>query len=131
MSRFEKHVFICTNERPPGHRKGCCADCGGNQIKALLKARVKAAGLKNDIRINSAGCLDACEFGPVMVVYPEGVWYTCVKPEDVDDIFHSHLKAGEPVARLMIESKALKALTSRPTRDRFDGDRPCQPPENA
>lgn len=130
MSRFEKHVFICTNERPPGHRKGCCADCGGNQIKAMLKARAKAAGLKDTIRVNGAGCLDACEYGPSIVVYPEGIWYGCVQPEDVDEIFRSHLQSDEPVARLMIPEKELQSIATRSTSQRFDEPRPCQSPEN-
>lgn len=130
MTRFEKHVFICTNQRPEGHPKGCCADCGGGEIKALLKARVKGAGLQASIRVNSAGCLDACEYGPTLVVYPEGTWYGCVQAADVDEIFRSHLKNNEPVARLLIPENELKALTSRTTAQRFGSERPCQSPEN-
>ena len=102
MKRFEKHIFICENKRPNGHPRGCCAEKGSPEVRELLKTRIKELGLNADIRANGAGCLDACEFGTSMVVYPEQVWYGEVKKEDVEEIIQSHIINNIPVKRLMI-----------------------------
>lgn len=102
MSHFSKHVFFCTNKRPNG--ESCCENHGANDLRAYAKDQVKAAGLSGTgkVRINSAGCLDRCNDGPVMVVYPEAVWYTYVDKEDIDEIIESHLKHGKVVERLKV-----------------------------
>lgn len=102
MSFFDKHVFFCTNQRANGET--CCADRGANELRAYAKDKVKALGLAGEgkVRINSAGCLDRCDQGPVLVVYPEGIWYTYVDKEDIDEIVESHLQHGTPVERLKI-----------------------------
>ncbi len=107
--RYERHVFVCENRRPDGHPRGCCAGRGGVEVKEALKAELKARGLLARVRAHSAGCLDACERGPVMVVYPEGVWYGGVTPEDVPEIVERHLVGGEPVERLVIREFPAKA----------------------
>lgn len=82
---YKHHVFICQNERTEGHVRGCCASKGAIDLLAYMKERVKDLNIK-DIRINKAGCFNACEKGPVMVIYPQGQWF-CVKTKnDVDDI---------------------------------------------
>lgn len=103
MSYFERHVFFCTNKRANG--EACCADCGVDELRAYAKSRCKEMGLNGagKVRINSAGCLDRCEEGPVMVVYPEAVWYSFVDEEDVNEIIDSHLVNGEVVERLKID----------------------------
>lgn len=98
---YRLHVFCCTNERPAGHPRGSCAAKGSGRLRNYMKARAKELGLK-DVRINSAGCLDRCELGPTMVVYPDGVWYRCETLEDVDAILQSHLVEGKRVDRLML-----------------------------
>jgi len=98
---YRIHVFVCTNRRPDGHPRGCCAGRGSEPLRDYLKARAKEAGLK-DIRVNSAGCLDRCELGPVMVIYPEGVWYSYHTHEDIDEILDTHLVKGGRVTRLML-----------------------------
>lgn len=98
---FEAHVFVCCNRRPDGHRRGSCAAKGSEQLRDYMKARAKELGLAG-VRINMAGCLDRCEFGPTMVVYPEGVWYKIKTKTDVDEVLEAHLVAGGRVPHLML-----------------------------
>lgn len=88
----------CDADRPS------CNQCGSGAMRDYAKGRVKELGLAGEgkVRVNQAGCLDRCEEGPVCVVYPEGVWYTYVDEEDVDEIIESHLVNGKPVKRLQI-----------------------------
>lgn len=99
---FEAHVFVCTNRRPDGHKRGSCAAEGGEKLRDYFKSRAKELGLKAT-RINSAGCLDRCECGPVFVVYPEGVWYHAHSRKDVEEILQTHLIGGGRVERLMLQ----------------------------
>jgi (2Fe-2S) ferredoxin len=102
MARFRHHVFVCENRRPEDDPRGCCACKGSEAIRQALKGELKRRGLKGTVRANAAGCLDACAYGPTIVVYPEGVWYGRVRLEDVPEIVERHLVHGEPVTRLMI-----------------------------
>ena len=102
MPAFEKHVFVCTNTRPEGHPRGCCSAKDSNAIRDRMKELVAKAGLKGKVRINTAGCLDQCEHGVTIVVYPEAVWYGFVRLEDVDEIVNSHLIGNAPVERLRL-----------------------------
>lgn len=99
---YRKHVFCCTNERAAGDPRGCCKHKGSERLRNYMKARAKELGL-SDLRINTAGCLDRCELGPSVVIYPEGVWYTVRTPEDVDEILRVHLIGGGRVRRLMMD----------------------------
>jgi len=99
---YRKHIFCCTNERPAGHPRGCCKEKDSLRLRNYMKARTKELGL-SDLRVNAAGCLDRCELGPTMVIYPEGVWYSYHSPEDVDEIIRVHLVEGGRVARLMLQ----------------------------
>ncbi|NQV22629.1 MAG: (2Fe-2S) ferredoxin domain-containing protein [Rhodospirillales bacterium] len=98
---YQRHVFCCTNQRAPGHVRGCCQDKGAAKLRDYMKSRAKDMKLRR-VRINLSGCLDRCELGPTMVVYPEGVWYTCQTEADVDEILERHLRNGERVERLML-----------------------------
>ena len=102
MSYFKHHVFFCCNQRDPGET--CCNNHGASEMQAYAKDRVAKLGLKGKgkVRINKAGCLDRCDDGPVLVVYPEAVWYTYVDKEDIDEIVDSHLVGGKVVERLKI-----------------------------
>lgn len=101
MPHFRCHVFCCTNQRPAGDPRGCCAEKGASDLRNYMKARAKALGLKG-VRINTAGCLDRCAHGPSLVIYPEGAWYTMRTEADVDEILASHLRDGRPVERLLM-----------------------------
>jgi (2Fe-2S) ferredoxin len=103
MKRFEKHIFICENKRPPDDPKGCCADKGGSELKAKFKQRLLELGLKPQVRANTSGCLDACEFGASIVVYPDQIWYGGVTIDDVEEIIQSHIINNKPVERLFIK----------------------------
>lgn len=101
---FKHHVFFCINQRDDG--RASCGDCGAPAAQKYAKQRIKELNLNGagKVRINQAGCLDRCELGPVLVVYPEGVWYTYVDNRDVDEIIESHLKSGKIVERLRLSS---------------------------
>ena len=102
MSYYDKHVFFCTNQREDGGP--CCANHDAQAMRDHAKGRIKAMDVNGPgkIRINSAGCLDRCGEGPVLVVYPEAVWYTYVDQADIDEIIDSHLVGGKVVDRLKI-----------------------------
>lgn len=102
MSHYRRHVFFCVNERE-GPRT-CCEEGGASRVRQYAKQRVKELGLNGpgEVRVNAAGCMDRCEEGPVMVVYPEGVWYHYLDENDVEEIIREHLIEGRPVERLRI-----------------------------
>ena len=102
MNYYEHHVFFCCNQRTDG--RVCCNARGAQELRDYAKARVKSLGLagKGRVRVNQAGCLDRCEEGPVIVVYPEAVWYTYVDRDDVDEIIDEHLVNGRIGERLRI-----------------------------
>ena len=102
MRFYQHHVFFCTNQRDKGET--CCNDRGAQEVRAYAKDRIKALGLNGagKVRINSAGCLDRCDEGPVLVVYPDATWYTYVDKEDIDEIIDEHIVHGRVVERLKI-----------------------------
>ena len=105
MPRFQKHLFICINERAPDNPKGCCSLRGSADLLDYIKGRVHELGLKGKVRVNKAGCLDACAQGPSMVVYPDDVWYAPRTREDMEEILQEHIQNNRPVERLFIPFK--------------------------
>ena len=103
MSYFKYHLFFCLNQRENGD--DCCAQHNAKALFEHAKIRCKELGLAGSgkVRVNKAGCLDRCAHGPVMVVYPEGIWYTAVDQSDIDEIIESHFQKGQGVDRLRIE----------------------------
>ncbi|HYZ31610.1 MAG TPA: (2Fe-2S) ferredoxin domain-containing protein [Crenalkalicoccus sp.] len=101
---YRAHLFVCCNRRPDGHPRGSCAAKGSERLRDYMKARAKEMGL-GEVRVNMAGCLDRCEFGPTMVIYPEGVWYRPRSTEDVDEILEVHVRRGGRVRRLMLTER--------------------------
>ena len=102
MSVYKNHVFFCTNQREEG--ESCCANFAAREMRDYAKKRLKELGKHGlgENRINLAGCLGRCEQGPVMVIYPEEVWYTYVDEEDIDEIIDEHILKGNIVERLKI-----------------------------
>lgn len=105
---YRHHVFVCTNRRPEGSPKGCCQSRGAEALREALKRELAERGVR-DVRVNTAGCLDACELGPVVVVYPEGVWYARVGAQDASELVERHLVGGSPVERLRMPPLARPA----------------------
>lgn len=102
MKPYDRHIFVCTNERAPDNPKGCCASKGGEAVRARFKTLIKEKKILR-VRPNTAGCLDQCAQGVAVVVYPEAVWYGNVTVDDVEEIVTKHIQNGEPVARLRID----------------------------
>lgn len=102
-NHFKYHVFFCLNQRPDG--ESCCQDKGAEAAFDYMKTKVKQLKLNGEgkVRINRAGCFDRCSEGPLMVVYPEAIWYTFVDNEDIDEIIESHLQNGKVVQRLVVD----------------------------
>ena len=105
---YKSHIFVCTNQRPAGHPKGSCAEKGSEKLRNYMKVRAKELGVSG--RVNSAGCMERCELGPVMVIYPEGTWYSYRDAADIDEILTTHVVGGGRVERLMlaVDQKAPK-----------------------
>jgi (2Fe-2S) ferredoxin len=107
MPAFTHHVFICGNVREPGHKRGCCDPRGQQALKDAFKAELKRAGLAKTARANHTGCLDQCEHGPTVVIYPQGIWYGKVTPEDVPRIVSKTIVGGEILEDLLIPEGCL------------------------
>ena len=107
MPLFEHHLFVCTNEREESASRPSCLPRGSKKLKSAFKDAIKEAGLKHRGRANESGCLDQCEHGPVVVVYPEAIWYGNVRPGDVEEIVSEHLVGGRPVERLRLADSCI------------------------
>lgn len=99
--RYEKHIFICANQKPEG--KACCGETRGMELVEKFRDAIKAAGLTGKVRAQRSGCLDACKFGPALVVYPDGTYYGNVQPEDVEKIVSQHVVGGKPVEEIELK----------------------------
>lgn len=100
MSIYKKHIFVCENQRSPDDPYGCCASKGARELTAELKKYCNEAGLKGIVRINKAGCLGQCSQGPVLVIYPDGIWFNKVTKNRIESIFKEHiLKVNAPSTR--------------------------------
>lgn len=102
---FEAHLFVCCNRRAEGHSRGSCAAAGSERLRDYMKARAKELGLGGRVRVNGAACLDRCELGPCVVIYPEGVWYRIGSTADVDAVLQRHLIEGGRATELMLPSR--------------------------
>lgn len=107
MPAYERHVFVCHNVRPADAPRPSCTTDGQSELHTRLKQLSREAGLDARVRINKSGCLDQCEHGPTVVVYPDAVWYGNVRPEDAAEIVTEHLVSGRPVERLRIAEECI------------------------
>lgn len=99
---YDAHLFVCCNRRPDGHPRGSCAASGSEKLRDYMKARAKELGLPR-MRVNAAGCLDRCESGPCVVIYPEGIWYKVNTNSDIDRVLIEHVRDGGRVTDLMLD----------------------------
>jgi (2Fe-2S) ferredoxin len=111
MSYYRHHLFFCTNKRAEDAERPSCGHCDSARLRGYAKARLKQLGLAGPggARANTASCLDRCEEGPCLVVYPESVWYTYIDEADLDEIIESHIVGGQPVERLRLPDRPVDA----------------------
>ncbi len=102
MPKPQKHVFVCVQNRPPTHPKGCCSARGGTELLQTFAGEFDKRGLFGLLGLTSTGCLGPCEEGPNVLVYPEGILYAHVTKEDVPAIIEEHLLGNKPLERLLV-----------------------------
>ena len=107
MPRFTHHIFICTNRREPGNSRGCCNADGSEALRTAFKKEVERRGLKPLVRANASGCLDQCELGPTVVIYPQAIWYGGVQLSDVPRIVEETIINGRILEDLRIPDEKL------------------------
>ena len=107
MPPFACHLFVCCNTREPGHARGCCDPEGSESLRNLFAAALKGHKLDAPVRANRAGCLDQCEYGPTVVIYPQQIWYGRVLPEDVPRIVEETIIGGRVLEDLRIPDQCL------------------------
>jgi (2Fe-2S) ferredoxin len=107
MAQFSHHIFICTNRREPGNSRGCCNADGTEALRNAFKNEVERRGLKPLVRANAAGCLDQCELGPTVVIYPQVIWYGGVQLSDVPRIVEETIVHGRVLEDLRIPDEKL------------------------
>ena len=105
MPKPEKHVFLCTQARPPGHPRGSCSEKGCGEVAETFWFEMQERNLFDRFAITTTGCIGPCGMGPNIVVYPEGVMYNAVRKEDVPAIIEEHLLGDTPVARLQVPAE--------------------------
>ena len=110
IPKYNKHIFICTNERSKDSPRGDCLRCGGMDIRTKFVQLINQHGLKGKVRANKSGCLDVCELGAAVVIYPDNIWYTRVEVQDVDEIFETSIINNGVVDRLCAGEETWKEL---------------------
>ena len=104
MFNFTHHIFVCINQRPAGHPKGCCASKGSRDVLQKFQEELERRQLLGTVMVNGATCLGPCATGPSVVIYPEGTWYGQVKLDDVNEIIEQHVVGRKPVERLLLQN---------------------------
>lgn len=118
MEPFRHHVFVCTQQKPEGVT--CCLAGGSVSVLETLQAELGRQKLSDEVQVTACGCLGLCDDGPIMIVYPDGVWYRKITAEDVAEIVSSHLGAGQAVSRLVWnDPPAMKAAAVDHTQKYF------------
>ncbi len=106
MAKPERHVVVCTNSRPPGHPRGSCGAVGSNEVLGSFQKEFEIKNLFGRFLLTGSTCLGPCSFGPIVVIYPEGVWYSKVSVDDIPEIVEKHIMNGQPVERLIMPEAA-------------------------
>ncbi len=114
MPKFTSHIFVCCNQRDPGHPRGCCDPEGSGALRDAFKAELKRRGLGPLVRANQAGCLDQCELGPSVVIYPQQVWYGHVQVADVPRIVEETVMGGRVIEELAIPDELVNNCKGKP-----------------
>tara|TARA_Y100000814_G_scaffold287668_1_gene258091 strand:- start:505 stop:903 length:399 start_codon:yes stop_codon:yes gene_type:complete len=109
VDHIKKHVFVCINQRTADHPKGCCQSKGAIEVANAFNEAIGTSELANDTAMAGATCLGPCTLGPTVLIYPDGVWYSGVKVEDVEEIVEEHLKKGNPIERLRLRTPGAEA----------------------
>jgi (2Fe-2S) ferredoxin len=108
LKPFRYHAIVCAQEKPEG--TPCCSAAGSARILDALHSELGAKGLADEVQVSTCSCLGLCDSGPVMIVYPEGTWYTKLTPSDLSEIVSSHLQNGNKVTHLIrADYDAMKA----------------------
>jgi len=113
---WKHHIFVCCNERDPDHPRPSCGRTHGEAVRAWFKQGIKKRGLQLTVRANKAGCLEGCEAGPSVVIYPDAVWYRVRTASDVERILDEHIIGGTPVAALYMDLACLPTVRARDAR---------------
>jgi (2Fe-2S) ferredoxin len=111
MPKFDKHILVCTNQRENDHPRGSCDPSAEASLQKKFKKVLAEHGVRNTVRANKSGCLDQCEHGPTVVVYPEAIWYGHVTDDDVEEIVTSHIIGEQPVQRLLLADSCINTAT--------------------
>jgi (2Fe-2S) ferredoxin len=114
MPPFTHSIFICSNQRPGNHPRGCCDPIGHDQLRETFKQEVKKRKLGPLVRANKTGCLEQCELGPVVAIYPQGIFYGHVTPDDVPRILEQTIQNNIILEDLLIHDDEM----NNPTCDR-------------
>lgn len=117
MPNFTSHIFICCNQRAEGHPRGCCNPDGSEQLRQRFKSELKQRRLGPLVRANLAGCLEQCELGPAIVIYPQAIWYGHVQPDDVPRIIDETILGGRVLEDLLIPDDWLNTRGRGPQGD--------------
>ncbi|MFQ5671777.1 MAG: ferredoxin [Nitrospinales bacterium] len=105
MPKPSYHILVCVNQRPPGHPRGSCGESGAQALLEKFSMGIESKMLFEKAILSSTSCLGPCSMGPVVIVYPDGVWYNKVKPEDVEEILEQHIVQGKKVERLEVPAE--------------------------
>jgi len=104
MPKFDHHFFVCTNSRPPIANPSCGAQ-QAHELYAVFQEAIEKFGWQARVAVNATSCLGPCEHGPIVVVYPSGVWYAHVQPGEVEAILRSHVLEGRAAERQVLEDE--------------------------
>jgi (2Fe-2S) ferredoxin len=102
MQKPNYHIFVCTSSRANGQQKGFCHGKVSVEVMAKFMEEIEERGIGGEVFLSNTGCFGICEKGPVVVVYPDNVWYGSVTPDDAIEILDQHIEGGTPVARLVL-----------------------------